>query len=229
MAGASKWDTVHAHSATLLFLLGAPGALSTVGKSTYAMSHPFAFKAWMETYLPTAENVIQKNSTSTCNEWVKLCIDDGTTPFVCNGPQGNVQIHSVGAYERESGTLTMEDLEEQYTAALGGMKKYDPFMELHAAFYASDLDHYVSAFKAASVPTFASTFVQGGAKYYSLAVQVEGSLRAGASSMLMLLLVSSTSSLLGKLNSITTAFRSSLSTPLHAPRPQRATERSAAR
>eukprot|EP00966_Prymnesium_polylepis_P309889 7160112-Prymnesium_polylepis.1 len=102
--------------------LSAQRASAIVGKSTYAMSHPFAFKAWMEQYLPTAENVIQKNSTSSCNEWVKLCIDDGTTPFVCSGPQGNIQLHSVGAYKRESGTLSMEDLEAQFTTALGGMK-----------------------------------------------------------------------------------------------------------
>ena len=171
-------------------------AEASVGKSTYAMSHPFAYKAWMEKFLPTAENVVQKNSTATCNEWVKLCIDDGTTPFVCSGPQGNVQLHTVGAYKRDSGTLTMETLEAQFTAALGGMKQYDPFMELHAAFYTSDLDHYVSAFKAASIPTFASTFVQGSTTYHSLAVQVDGSLQAGVGSLLMLLLVGH-SSLLG--------------------------------
>eukprot|EP00966_Prymnesium_polylepis_P275213 6358716-Prymnesium_polylepis.1 len=76
------------------------------------------------------------------------------------------------------------------------MKQYDPFMELHAAFFTSDLDSYVAAFKAASVPTFASTFVQGSTKYYSLAVQVDGSLREGAGSLLMLLLLGSSSSLL---------------------------------
>lgn len=60
-------------------------AQATVGKSTYAMTHPFAFKAWMEKYLPTGEHVVQENSTKLCNEWVKLCIDDGTRPFRCSG------------------------------------------------------------------------------------------------------------------------------------------------
>ena len=64
------------HRAALLTALVAPAA-ATVGKSTYAMSHPFAFKAWMEKYLPTGEHVVQENSTALCNEWVKLCIDDG--------------------------------------------------------------------------------------------------------------------------------------------------------
>lgn len=173
------------------------------------------YQAWMEKYLPTAENVVQKNSTATCNEWVKLCIDDGSKPFVCSGPQGNIQLHSVGAYLRDSGTSSMEDLEEHFTAALGEMKVrrpihpgvtcsapaidaefacwrrqvYDPFMALHAAFYTTELDTYITTFEQASVPTFASSFIQGGTTYYSLAVQVDGSLRAGVGSMLVLLLI----------------------------------------
>jgi hypothetical protein len=37
--------------------------MATVGKSTYAMTHPFAYKDWMEKFLPTGEHVIQENST----------------------------------------------------------------------------------------------------------------------------------------------------------------------
>ena len=103
----------------LLAILRSPNlAAGEIGKSTYAMSHPFAFKSWMERFLPTKENVAQHNSTATCNEWVKLCIDDGTRPFKCQGSEGNVQLHSVGAYERESGNQTMEDLEAHFTFAL---------------------------------------------------------------------------------------------------------------
>ena len=69
-------------------------------------------------------------------------------------------------------------------------------MELHAAFFTKDLDFYIRAFKAANVPTFSSTFTQGHTHYYSIAVQVDGSLRAGAGSMLVLLLVGDTSTLL---------------------------------
>ena len=93
---------------TMLSLVLATSA--TLGKSTYAMTHPFAYKAFMEKYFPTAENVVQANSTTNCVEWVKLCIDDGTTPFECSGPQGNLQLHSVGAYKRDSGTLSMETI-----------------------------------------------------------------------------------------------------------------------
>ena len=105
------------------------------------MSHPFAYKAWMETYLPTQENIVQKNSTATCNEWVKLCIDDGSGA-ACSGPRGNTQLHSVGAYERYSGAKTLETMEGEFTSAMGGMKQYDPFMELHAMFMTKDLDSY---------------------------------------------------------------------------------------
>ena len=104
----------------------------------------------------------------------------------------------MGAYKRDSGTLSMETNEMQYTQALGDMTKYDPFMELHAAFLTPDLDHYVSAFKTAGVPTFASTFVEpaSGTKYYSLLVQVDGSLQEGAGSQLALLLLGTSSTLL---------------------------------
>ena len=42
----------------------------------------------METYLPTAPNLVQANSTDECVEWVKLCIDDGLLT-TCQGPTGN--------------------------------------------------------------------------------------------------------------------------------------------
>jgi len=47
---------------TALALFGT--TIATVSKSTYAMSHPFAFKAFLEKYLPTAENLVQENSRS---------------------------------------------------------------------------------------------------------------------------------------------------------------------
>ena len=55
----------------LLLGLGLPSALAAartgaLGKSTYAMSHPFAWKAFMENYFPTAENMVQTNSTTKC-------------------------------------------------------------------------------------------------------------------------------------------------------------------
>ena len=54
------------------------------------------------------------------------------------------------------------------------MKKYDPFMELHVGLYTSDIDSYIAAFKAADVPTFASTFEDPTthSTYYSILVQV---------------------------------------------------------
>jgi len=58
------------------------------------MSHPFAYKAFMETHFPTAENMIQANNTQTCVEWVKLCIDDGHMT-ACQGPQGNFQVQVI--------------------------------------------------------------------------------------------------------------------------------------
>lgn len=163
---------------------------ATVGKSTYAMTHPFAFRTWMEKYLPYTENVIQKNSTSSCNEWVKLCIDsNGCSPQT-------FQIHSVGAYLRDSGSKSMETLESEFTQALGGMGRYDPFMELHTAFYTSDLDGYVAAFQNDSVAYFPSTFQQSGSTYYCVTVQVDGSLKPNTGSLLALTLIGSKSALL---------------------------------
>ena len=66
----------HSMSARLVYILGllssasaAPGGSPHLGKSTYAMSHPFAWKAFMEKYFPTAENKIEQNSTTDCVEW----------------------------------------------------------------------------------------------------------------------------------------------------------------
>lgn len=165
-------------------------AEAVVGKSTYAMTHPFAFRTWMEKYIPYTENVIQQNSTSTCNEWVKLCIDSSA----CT-PQ-TFQIHSVGAYKRDSGSKSMEELESEFTSAMGGMAKYDPFMELHVAFYTSDLDSYVSSFKKDSVAYFPSTFKESGKTYYCITVQVDGSLKANTGSLLLLTIIGSSSDLL---------------------------------
>merc|ERR1719498_469201 len=161
------------------------------------MTHPFAFKAWMETYISTGEHVIQENSTQSCNEWVKLCIDNGETPFTCSGSY-EPQLHAVGAYMRETGSLSLETIEDYFTQALGGMKKYDPFMELHVAFHTADLDSFISAFTAGSVPYFASTFVDSATlkSYNSVLVQVDGSLKKGAKSLLLLELLGSSSKLL---------------------------------
>lgn len=169
----------------------------SLGKSTYAMSHPFAWKAFMENYFPTAENIVQANSTDTCVEWVKLCIDDGHMTS-CRGPSGNVQLHSVGAYERESGEKTMPQLEALFTSGMGDMSKYDPFMDYHVGFYTADLDHYLAAFKAAGVPYFPSTFVDPVSKqeYSSVLIMTPGSLDEKANSLLNIMLVGNSSSLL---------------------------------
>jgi len=184
--------------ALMMFIAAAiPMASAKVGKSTYAMSHPWAYKAFMEKYLPTAENIARQNDTKACNEWVKLCIDDGTVPFRCSGPQGNTQVHAVGAYERDSGKYSMEDLEGMLTDSLGGMKNYSQWMELHIMFSTSDLDGYVSAFTAGGVAQFQSTFTASdGTKYYSTIVQVDGSLKEGAKSFILLDIVSTKSAIL---------------------------------
>lgn len=203
-------------SARLLVCLAliAVGACS-VGKSTYAMSHPFAYKDWMEAFLPTSEHVVQENSTKVCNEWVKLCIDDGAKK-ACAPTQP--QIHSVGAYARESGTVSLTTQESYFTQALGGMEKYDPFMELHVGLYTSDIDSYIAAFKAADVPTFASTFEDPTthSTYYSILVQVNGSLQEGAGSLLALELIGNQSHLLSRPLHHHSAFRASPRSLQHA-------------
>jgi len=171
-------------------------AAAGIGKDTYAMSHPFAYKAFMETYLPTSENMVQANSTSTCVEWVKLCIDDGHMQS-CSGPQGNFQMHAVGAYKRESGAKSMEQLESEFSQGMGDMSKYDAMMENHIAFLTSDLAHYTSAFDAGNVPYFSSTFSDSSnTKYESILIQVPGSLAAGANSLINIMIVATSSSVL---------------------------------
>jgi len=172
-----------------------PTVSAVFGKDTYAMSHPFAYKDFMETYFPTFEFTIQENSTELCNEWVKLCIDDGHTTG-CNGPQGNFQVHSVGAYARDSGDKPLEQLELEYTQAMGDMTKYDPYFENHLSFVTEDLAYYTAAFNAGNVPYFASTFVdpETEVEYSSALVQIPGSLAPGAKSLLNVQILGSTSS-----------------------------------
>lgn len=181
----------------LLLIIPAGVLGAGLGKSTYAMSHPFAYKAWAEKYLPTAENIVQANSTTTCVEWVKLCIDDGQMAK-CQGPQGNFQMHSVGAYKRESGAKSMEEIETEWTKSMGNLSQFDPFFDYNVAFVTTGLDTYISKFDADKVPYFASTFTDPGTqkKYKSILVQVDGSLAVGAKSLLSLEIMGEASSLL---------------------------------
>jgi len=173
-----------------------PSGGGSLGKSTYAMSHPFAYKAFMETHFPTAENMVTANNTASCVEWVKLCIDDGHMT-ACSGPSGNFQMHAVGAYKRYSGSKSMEQLEVDFTKAFGSMEKYDPYFEYHFAFYTTGLDSYISDFKAAGVPYFASKFTDPATQktYSSVLVQVPGSLDSSAKSTIAIELLGNSSML----------------------------------
>ena len=102
----------------------------------------------------------------------------------------------------------MEDLEAAFTAGLGGMKQYDPWMELHVMFKTANLDAYTTAFQAAGVPTFDSTFVaEDGTKYYSLLAQVDGSLRVGAGSFILVEIVGAESETLRAADAAGTLYR----------------------
>lgn len=107
----------------------------------------------------------------------------------------------------------METLESEFTSAMGGMAKYDPFMEvrltqlrfggltsfamqLHTAFYTSDLDSYVKSFKSGSAAYFPSTFTENGKTYYCITTQVDGSLKANTGSMLLLTIIGDSSAML---------------------------------
>lgn len=173
-----------------------PGAGGHLGKSTYAMSHPFAFKGFMEQYFPTAEQLVRENSTKQCVEWAKLCIDDGSSSANVCKSKSAAQLHSVGAYKRDSGSKSMEDIEADFTAAMGDLSAHDPYFETHAAFLTKDLDYYAAVFGNASVPTHHATFAEGGKSYDSLLLQVPGSLKAGAKSLLNLLLLGETTATL---------------------------------
>ena len=181
----------------LLLDWGRPTGGGHLGKSTYAMSHPFGFKAFMENYFPTAEQLVQENSTKKCVEWAKICMDDGTASGkqICSS-QTAAQLHSVGAYKRDSGSKSMEAIEADFTAAMGDLQTHDPYFESHVAFLTKDLDYYADAFANGSVPVHHATFDSEGASYDSLLVQVPGSLKAGAKSLLNVLLLGATTATL---------------------------------
>jgi len=181
----------------LFHLASAQRVPSDYQKDTYSMSHPFAWKAFMEEYFPTAENLVQENSTSTCVEWVKLCIDDGNMA-ACSGPAGNFQLHSVGAYARDSGAKSMEQIETEFSQAMGDMKTYDPYFEYNMGFLTENIDHYIQAFDNGGVPYFASTWTDQltQKEYKSVLVQTPGSLAPGAKSLVNIQLLAASSSLL---------------------------------
>lgn len=170
-----------------------PTRTGHLGKSTYAMSHPWAFKTFMESYFPTAVQTEMQNSTDKCVEWVKLCIDDGsgTQQGACKETTG-AQLHSVGAYERDSGAKSLEEIEGDRTTAMGDMSTYDPYFESNVGFLTKDLAYYADKFANDSVPHFHSTFAVDGTSYDSVIVQVPGSLKAGAKSLLNLQLLGAT-------------------------------------
>ncbi|KAH8045072.1 hypothetical protein JL721_12724 [Aureococcus anophagefferens] len=83
------------------------------------MSHPFAFKGFMEQYFPTAEQLVRENSTKQCVEWAKLCIDDGSSSANVCKSKSAAQLHSVRA--QRFGSKSMEDIEADFTAAMGDL------------------------------------------------------------------------------------------------------------
>ena len=116
----------------------------------------------MQTYLPTMDlEGFPVNSTDQCVEWAKLCIDDGNLKDCKSVSSSDFQMHAVGAYDRDSGSLSMKDVETKvYGSALGQMSSYDIFMENNVGLYTKDLDAYIKAFEKDSVPHFAMSFTE---------------------------------------------------------------------
>ncbi|KAH8047266.1 hypothetical protein JL721_12200 [Aureococcus anophagefferens] len=135
---------------------------SGFGKSTYAMSDPLGWGTWMATYLPTQPlDGFPVNSTDQCVEWAKLCIDDGHLENCESVSSSTFQMHAVGAYDRDSGDLSMADAETKvYGSALGDFSKFDVYMENNVGLLTQDLDAYVAAFDAAAVPYYATPLTE---------------------------------------------------------------------
>ena len=159
----------------LCLALGAEGKGSGFGKSTYAMSDPLGWGTWMATYLPTLPlDGFPVNSTDQCVEWAKLCIDDGHLENCESVSSSTFQMHAVGAYDRDSGAMTMADIEASvYGSALGDFSKFDVYMENNVGLLTQDLDAYVNAFDAAKVPYYATSFEEPSSSttYYSVLVR----------------------------------------------------------
>ena len=169
------------------------------GKQVYAMSHPFAWYDFAKLYFPIMDKVSVENNTDACVEWVKVCIDDGyaITADECITDSERFAIHVVGAYMRETGNKSLEETEMDFTQAMGDMTKYDPYFEYNLGLFTLDLDHFVSAFDNGSIPYFASTFMgENGKTYYSVLVQMPGSLAEGAKSLNNMEIIAESSQLL---------------------------------
>ena len=152
---------------------------SGFGKSTYAMSDPLGWATWMNKYVPVMPlKGFPVNSTEQCVMWAKLCIDDGNLKQCGKVSDSDFQMHAVGAFDRESGAMSMEQIEtDVYGSALGDFAKYDPYMENNVGLYTKDLDTYVKAFEKDGVPHFAMKFTEPSSKktFYSILVRAHTS------------------------------------------------------
>jgi hypothetical protein len=187
-------DQVTQHTTLNTSLLG-----SIKGKQVYAMSHPYAWYDFAKQYFPLMHKVAVPNNTDACAEWLKVCIDDGyaMTEDECMTDSERFQIHVVGAYMREAGIKSLEETEMDFTRAMGDMTTYDPYFEYNVGLFTLDLDHFVSVFDNDSIPYFASTFMgENGKTYYSVLVQMPGSLALGAKSLNNMEFVAESSQLL---------------------------------
>merc|ERR1712226_688089 len=118
---------------------------------------------------------------------------------------GNFQMHAVGAYLRDSGSKTMEQLEIDFTNAMGDLTTYDPYFEYHLAFLTEDLDSYIKSFNDGGVPYFESSFTDlaTNVQYKSVLIQTPGSLAVGAKSIVNI-------EILGASSAMSLNYRSSL-------------------
>eukprot|EP00811_Abedinium_folium_P013161 NODE_2222_length_2264_cov_6.760880.p1 GENE.NODE_2222_length_2264_cov_6.760880~~NODE_2222_length_2264_cov_6.760880.p1 ORF type:complete len:519 (+),score=101.58 NODE_2222_length_2264_cov_6.760880:189-1745(+) len=97
-------------------------------------------------------------------ERASTLFDDCASPF---------QVHIVHAPKRESGNLTMRQLEERLTLALGNFTEHTAFLDYNVAFVTQDLDAFIELYDREKVKYYPSRFASthsGLAYFYSIIV-----------------------------------------------------------
>jgi len=149
-----------------------------ISKQTYATTDPQASFTWFAKYLPIhcGDPVQMCNSSDAdCGQKGRANLCSEASNVTCTGNAMNsFMFHMVNTSARPSGKHTVAEVEaifDEKMSAAFATRRYDAFMDFSVAFWAPDLDIYISLLSADGVPFLVLTWKDNtGTTYYSLII-----------------------------------------------------------
>lgn len=150
-----------------------------ISKQTYAATDPQASITWLARYLP----IQCGDSTDMCNSSDAKCGQKGRVNLIPEDSSASefppawssFMFHQVNTSARPSGPTTVAQVEAVFDEKMGAAfqaQRYDSFMDYSVAFWASDLDTYLTKFLADKVPFLPLAWKdEKGTAYYSVIFQ----------------------------------------------------------